>query len=271
MPFFSTTLADAKKIKKTRPGDAHKGTMGHAALIAGSYGMLGAAILSAKACLRSGVGKLTCFVTHLSYPILQVAVPEAIFHIGEEEELIQTYSFQEFQSIGIGPGIGLEKLHVPLLEKIFKQNIPLVLDADALNIMAAHPFLIDLVPPNTIISPHKKEFSRLFGENADAIEKAKSLQIYIILKGPNTLVATPEGNGYLNQSGNPGMATAGSGDVLTGILTGLLAQGYTPLETCRQGVFLHGLAGDIAAKKIGEDALIASDIISSIGEAYKEL
>ena len=245
--------------------------MGHAILVAGSYGMLGAAILSAKACLRSGVGKLTCFVSPLSYPILQVAVPEAIFYIGEENELIDTFSFKSFQSIGIGPGIGLQVNHIPLLKKIFFEQVPLVLDADALNTIAANPILLNKIPPHTILTPHQKEFERLFGTNGDAIEKAKEYQVYIILKGHNTLIATPEGTGFLNQSGNPGMATAGSGDVLTGILTGLLAQGYTPLETCRLGVFLHGLAGDLAVKLCGEDAMIASDLIDQIGNAYQQI
>jgi NAD(P)H-hydrate epimerase len=268
MPLQITGLDEARAIKKIRPIDAHKGSMGHAALIAGSFGMLGAAILSARACLRSGVGKLTCFVTAESYPILQVSVPEAIFHICEEEELIQDYSFQHFQSIGIGPGIGLQKMHVALLEKIFTQKIPLVLDADALNVMAAYPHLLDIIPPHTIITPHQKEFTRLFGEHADALEKAKVLQIYIIMKGPHTLVATPEGMGYQNQSGNPGIATAGSGDVLTGILTGLLAQGYSPYDASRLGVFLHGLAGDLAVTHCSEDSLIASDIVDNIGNTY---
>jgi ADP-dependent NAD(P)H-hydrate dehydratase / NAD(P)H-hydrate epimerase len=268
MPFQITGLSEAKAIRKIRPIDAHKGSMGHAALIAGSYGMLGAAILSARACLRSGVGKLSCFVSPQSYPILQSAVPEAIFQITETIENIHDYPFQ---SIGIGPGIGIHERHIPMLEKIFNLHIPLVLDADALNVMAAHKELIEKIPADTIITPHSKEFSRIFGENADPLERAKALHIYIILKGPHTLVATPEGIGYLNQSGNPGMATAGSGDVLTGIITGLLAQGYSPCDASRLGVYIHGLAGDLAVKVTGEEALIAGDLIEFIGKSFQQL
>ncbi len=277
--FETTGHAESKLIKKERSRFAHKGTMGHAALVAGSYGMLGAAILSARACLHSGVGKLSCFVPVKAYPIMQVAVPEVVYQIDKNENIVTDFPADaHFQSLGIGPGWGMHEEQVNLLRRIFHADIPLVIDADALNLLAAHPSLIAQIPKDSILTPHPKEFERLFGKTEHdidrierAMQKAAELQVYIIVKGHRTLVATPEGNGYFNMSGNPGMATAGSGDVLTGILTGLLAQGYTPLEACRLGVFLHGLAGDIAVKKTGEEAMIASDMIDQIGNAYKEL
>ena len=277
--FETTGHAEAKLIKKDRPRFAHKGTMGHAALVAGSYGMLGAAILSAKACLHSGVGKLTCFVPEKAYPIMQVAVPEVVYQIDQHENIIADFpADSRFQSIGIGPGWGIHEEQVNLLRRIFHTDIPLVIDADALNLLAAHSSLLEQIPKYSILTPHPKEFERLFGKtNCDidrielAMQKAAELQVYIIVKGHHTFIATPAGVGYFNISGNPGMATAGSGDVLTGILTGLLAQGYSPCDTSRLGVYLHGLAGDLAVKHTGEEAMIASDIIDQIGNAYKEL
>ena len=277
--FETTGHAEAKLIKKDRSLFAHKGTMGHAALIAGSYGMLGAAILAARASMHSGVGKLTCFVPGKAYPIMQVAVPEVVYQIDQNENIVTDFPADaHFQSIGIGPGWGIHEEQVNLLRRIFHADIPLVIDADALNLLSMHPDLLKQIPKGTILTPHPKEFERLFGKtNNDigrielAMQKAAELQVYIIVKGHRTLVATPEGIGYFNMSGNPGMATAGSGDVLTGILTGLLAQGYSPCDASRLGVYLHGLAGDLAVKLCGEDAMIASDVIDQIGNAYKRI
>ena len=277
--FETTGHAEAKELKKERPLFAHKGTMGHAATIAGSYGMLGATILAAKACLRSGVGKLTCFATHDNYPILQVAVPEVVYHLVSDEDIVTTFPpMPGFKSLGIGPGLGIHEEQVELLRQVFRSRIPLVLDADALNLLSMHAELLKYLPKQSILTPHPKEFERLFGKTEHdidrielAMQKAAELQVYIIVKGHRTLVATPAGVGYFNMSGNPGMATAGSGDVLTGILTGLLAQGYTPCDTSRLGVYLHGLAGDLAVKKTSEDAMIASDIIDHIGNAYQQI
>ena len=277
--FETTGYGEAKQLKKKRPLFAHKGTMGHAAFIAGSYGMLGASILAAKACLRSGVGKLTCYVTEDAYNIMQVAVPEVVYHIATDKDMVTNFiPIARFKSLGIGPGLGIHEEQVDLMRQVFRSRIPLVLDADALNLLSMHQYLLKYLPKQSIITPHPKEFERLFGKtNSDidrielAMQKAAELQVYIIVKGHRTLIATPEGTGYFNISGNPGMATAGSGDVLTGMLTGLLAQGYTPCDASRLGVYLHGLAGDLAVKQSGEEAMIAGDIISSIGKAYKEL
>lgn len=266
-----TRLEDAAGMFIKRPADAHKGIMGHAALIAGSYGMLGAAILAAIACLRSGVGKLTCFVSPDSYPIVQGSVPEAVFHILTEKEPIQVCDFSLFDSIGIGPGIGQKEEHTLMMDALFTQGIPMVLDADALNTIARHPHLKKSLPGNTILTPHRAEFERMFGKIADARKIAMEYGVVIVEKGPHSLVACPDGSAYLNDSGNAGMATAGSGDVLTGIITGLLARGYDAMNAARLGVFLHGSAGDLAVAETGKESLIAGDIIRFLAPAFLQI
>jgi ADP-dependent NAD(P)H-hydrate dehydratase / NAD(P)H-hydrate epimerase len=187
--------------------------------------------------------------------------------------------FSAFDVIGIGPGIGQHPSHKKLLKDLltnFKK--PLVIDADALNVLSKNKFLYKSIPPNSIITPHPKEFERLFGNvNSGfdriqlALTKAQELNIFIVLKGHYTLIATPDGKGYFNSTGNSGMATAGAGDVLTGIITGLLAQKYSPLNACILGVYLHGLSGDITAKTLSQEALIAGDIVDHLGDAFKEI
>jgi NAD(P)H-hydrate epimerase len=263
-----TRLEEAAGMLIKRPADAHKGTMGHAALIAGSYGMLGAAILSAKACLRSGVGKLTCFVSPDSYPIVQGAIPEAVFQIFTEKAPLHAFDFSQFDSIGIGPGIGRKEEHAILLDVLFSLGIPMVVDADALNTIARHPHLIKSLPENTILTPHRAEFERMFGKMVDARKIAVELGVVIVEKGPHSRIACPDGSAYLNDSGNAGMATAGSGDVLTGVITGLLARGYDAVSAARLGVFLHGSAGDLAAAENGEESMIAGDIIRFLASAF---
>jgi NAD(P)H-hydrate epimerase len=268
-------------IYKPRNRFAHKGNFGHALLIAGSYGKIGAAVLAAKACLRSGVGLLSCHIPKCGYDILQVASPEAMvmtdfnssFNTKIEDDLTK------YEAIGTGPGIGAASETKILLKEIFNSyRHPLVLDADALNIMATQKDLLKLIPAGSILTPHPKEFERLFGETENdferiqlALVKAKELNIVIVLKGHHTLIATPDGGAFFNNTGNAGMATGGSGDVLTGILTGLLAQKYSSVDTAILGVYLHGLAGDCAAKKISEEAMMAGDIIESLGEAFIEI
>jgi hydroxyethylthiazole kinase-like uncharacterized protein yjeF len=268
-PSSHTGLPEAARLFRRRPSDAHKGTMGHAALVAGSYGMLGAAILAARACLRSGVGKLTCFTDRMSYPILQSAVPEALFQICEISEEADALQSGRFQSIGIGPGIGTHTDHEDILRSAFSASTPLVLDADALNRLASQPSLWQGIPHGTVLTPHWGEYLRLFGDAADPSQMAVTHGVLIVLKGPGTRVYTPEGRTIVNRSGNAGMATAGAGDVLTGVLTGLLARGYPPEDASRLGVFLHGLAGDIAAERMGQESLIASDIIDSLPAAFQ--
>jgi ADP-dependent NAD(P)H-hydrate dehydratase / NAD(P)H-hydrate epimerase len=277
--FELTDLNFIKTIYKPRNKFSHKGNYGHAALLCGSYGMMGAAILSANACLRSGVGKLTSFVPKCGYGILQTAVPEAMCLVSGDDYILSANDIKKFDAVGIGPGIGLHPSHAILLKEIFQQiNKPILLDADALNIIGDNPSLLSLIPANSILTPHPKEFERLFGTTANdfdriylALQKSKELNLYIVLKGHHTFIATPESKGYFNNTGNAGMATAGSGDLLSGIITGLLAQQYTPLQACLMGVYLHGLAGDFAAAKLSPEAMIAGDIVQYIGEGFKIL
>jgi NAD(P)H-hydrate epimerase len=275
-----------KGIYKPRKKFAHKGHYGHAALLCGSAGMMGAAVLASLACLRSGAGKLTTIIPKCGYDILQTTVPEAMCMVSGDEYLLPVPETDQFTALGIGPGIGIHPTHKNLLAKIFKQaQKPVVIDADALNIIAENRELINLIPPRSILTPHPKEFERLFGkagnasvpdsQDFDRLELAKQRsvehQLYIVLKGHNSFISTPEGKGYFNTTGNAGMATAGCGDVLTGILTGLLAQGYSPLDSCLLGVYIHGLAGDIAAAENSQEAMLAGDIIECMGETFKQL
>ncbi len=270
---------DIIDILKPRKKFDHKGTFGHALLITGSYGMIGASILSALSCLRSGCGKLTLILPECGYEILQTSLPEAMI-IPNGSTCIQSINTSgKYKAIGIGCGIGKDPDTVQALKNYLNENSDsnLVLDADALNIIADEK-LLHKVPSNSILTPHIKEFERLFGISANSFERldiARSASIkhglYIILKGAYTCITTPDGIQYFNSTGNPGMATAGTGDVLTGILTGIFSQGYSVQDSCLLGVYLHGLAGDFALKKYGENALIASDIATHLPHAFKSL
>ncbi|WP_127129764.1 NAD(P)H-hydrate dehydratase [Pseudoflavitalea rhizosphaerae] len=275
--FIDESIVNA--ILQPRKKFAHKGNFGHAALIAGSMGMMGAALLSAKACLRSGVGKLTCYIPRAGYEIIQSRVPEAMCRIAGTDHIGSIDSFEGYSAIGAGPGLGREDDILRMLQSLFQQSkSTLVLDADALNVLSADKTLMEGLPRRTVITPHVKELERLFGASSNdfermetAREKSKELGITIVLKGAFSLVATPGGMAWFNSTGNPGMATGGSGDVLTGIITGLAAQGYIPEQAAIAGVFLHGLAGDLAAAAISEQALIASDITAFLGDAFLQL
>ncbi len=264
-------------IFKPRSKFAHKGKYGHAALVCGSSGMMGAAVLSSLACLKSGTGKLTSYIPKSGYDILQSTVPESMCFITGKDYLLSTPGLEKFNAVGIGPGIGIYPSHKKLLPEIFEQvNTPMVIDADALNLMAKKIGLLNQLPAHSILTPHPKEFEALFGHSENDFErlllakqKSKAYNIYIILKGHFSFISTPEGTCYFNSTGNPGMATAGSGDVLTGIITGLLAQGYKPNEAAILGAYLHGLAGDQAAGKYSEEAMIAGDIAACLGDAFK--
>lgn len=259
---------------KLRKNYAHKGNFGHALIIAGSYGKMGAAVLCAKACLRSGAGLVTAHVPDKGVNIMQITAPEAMCKADAGADIVTTidYPLQGYSALGIGPGLGnhadTQKLVAFVLEN-YRQ--PMVLDADALNILSENKSWLNRIPPNSILTPHPKEFSRLFGEQSNdferierAIEQSVRLKIIIVLKGHRTFIATPAGKGYFNTTGNAGMATGGSGDVLTGIITSLLAQGYTPAEAAIMGVYLHGLAGDGAAALYGMEAMIAGDITEAL-------
>ena len=251
--------------------DAHKGTMGQAALFAGSYGMAGAAILSGRACLRSGVGKLTCFTDERTYPMLQVCMPEAVFRIRSVGENAFDGSGPTFDAVGVGPGIGTGADGLEVLSMALKMRCPIVLDADALNLIAQHRRLSGSIPGNAVLTPHGAEYARLFGTDADPAEVSRRLGCILVMKGPNTRIHAPDGGAYRNTTGNPGMATAGSGDVLTGMILGLLARGYPPFEAACLGVFLHGRSGDLAARSIGQESLIASDLTDHLGPAFGSL
>ncbi len=270
-----------KHIYHKRKAFSHKGNFGHALLIAGSYGKMGAAVLSAEACLRSGAGLLTVHAPACGYEILQSTVPEAMVDADTEQYFISTVpkELMLYAAIGIGTGIGLHESTADMLMQLLHEtHQPIVLDADALNLLSIKQNLADYLHEDCILTPHPKEFERLFGKTSNdferkelALQKAKHLNCVIVLKGHHTFIACANGNAYFNSTGNPGMATAGSGDVLTGMLTGLLAQGYSAEEAAVLGVYLHGLAGDIAALHLSEEAMLAGDITKHLGKAFLQV
>ncbi|QNF32408.1 NAD(P)H-hydrate dehydratase [Adhaeribacter swui] len=268
------------KILKIRPKYGHKGSFGHALLISGSYGKMGATVLSSRACLRSGVGLLTVYCPAVGYNILQTAVPEAMTLTDPEDNYTsQLPDITTYNAIGIGPGLGKEAATRELVSKLLETTkVPLVIDADALNIISENENFKKSIPEGSILTPHPKEFERLAGKAQNDYYRLTLLKdfcqqhnCYVVLKGAHTCIGTPEGTYYFNSTGNPGMATGGTGDVLTGIITALVAQQYSPLEACILGVYLHGLAGDLAKANLGEQALLASDIVSYLGQAFLTL
>lgn len=270
----------AKQLVKGRNKFDHKGNFGHAQLIVGSKGMMGAAVLSAQACLRSGVGLLSLQIPEVGYNIMQTTVPEAMVnHVDEGSHISSMILDGKYDALGIGPGLGQHQDTLTALENLIEEcEKPLVLDADALNLIATKKTLLEKIPSGSILTPHVKEFERLFGATSNDFDRHRLLQlcadkydIYIILKGAHSCTATPEGESYFNSTGNHGMATAGSGDVLTGVITSLLAQGYDSKSASILGVYAHGLAGDLAAKKLGHSGLIASDIVSNLPMAFKQM
>lgn len=259
---------------------AHKGNMGNALLIAGSYGMGGAAVLATKACLRAGAGKVTIHSPKRNNMILQISVPEAVVHLDQEETIFsEAIDTEDYQALGIGPGLGQsETTAIALIAQLRRTQCPTVVDADALNMLANHRAWLMQLPKGLIFTPHPKEFDRLEGHSADSYERltkarelAERLQGYVILKGHHSALCCPDGHVTFNSTGNAGMATAGSGDVLTGIITALLARGYQQKEACLIGMYLHGLAGDIAARNLGMESLIASDIIQYLPQAFLKI
>ena len=267
-------------IIKPRKRFAHKGSFGHGLLIAGSYGMAGASILSAKACLRSGIGLLTVHTPIHNHDILQISIPEAIVQTDiHERYFAQPTDLSRYKAIAIGPGLGQEEdTALAMMEQIQGSNLPIILDADAINILSTHRNWLSRLPKRCILTPHLGELERLIGKCMDTYERltkvkelAAYLQSYIIVKGAWTTIVTPEGEYFFNPTGNPGMATGGSGDVLTGILLALVAQGYSREEACKLGVYIHGLAGDIAAEDMTETGMISSDIINALPNAWKKI
>jgi len=277
-------LVDGEMIQaifRPRKQFAHKGNFGHALIIAGSYGKMGAALLASRACLRTGAGLLTCHIPGCGYDILQTALPEAMILTDADEKINTEFpgDLSGYAVIGIGPGLGTDGRTMSLLDTILNSyKKPVVLDADGLNMVASNPSLFFSLPPYSILTPHPREFERMFGKSEDdfarlrlAIEKARDHECVIVLKGHYTFIAMPGGKGYFNSTGNPGMAKGGSGDALTGILTALLSQGYSSNEAALLGVYLHGLAGDLAAVDISQESMLPSDLIDHLGKAFLQL
>ena len=277
---FYLTEEYIQQLLKPRAKFSHKGTFGHSLLVVGSYGKMGAAIMSAHALLRSGAGLLTVCVPHCGYDIVQTSVPEAMALVnGNEFIQFSELDVKAYSAIGIGPGIGTENDTQHSVKVILESfSNPLVIDADALNAISLHKEWLKLIPQNSILTPHPKEFERLtknvsndFERHQLQIEFSKEYKVYVVLKGAHTCITTPDGKSYFNSTGNSGLAKGGSGDVLTGLITGLLAQGYTSFEANLIGVYVHGLAGDMTKEEKGEVAMIPTDVIENIPNAFKRL
>jgi NAD(P)H-hydrate epimerase len=272
--FYWIDKAYVRKIHRPRSSFSHKGTHGHALIVAGSYGKMGAAILCARGCLRGGTGLVTVHIPRSGLQIMQVAVPEAMCDPDKSDEVISSMNgeIKKYAAIGVGPGLGTAPETTDFLKKLFSSfHQPMVLDADALNIIAENK-LHHAIPKGAILTPHPKEFERLFGESENdfiriekAVKHARSLEVIIVLKGHYTFIADSHGNGHFNSTGNAGMATGGTGDVLTGLITGQLSQGYKPIAAAILGVYLHGAAGDLAASHLSQESIIASDIVDHLG------
>ncbi|WP_028981286.1 bifunctional ADP-dependent NAD(P)H-hydrate dehydratase/NAD(P)H-hydrate epimerase [Sporocytophaga myxococcoides] len=264
-------------LVKPRKKFSHKGDYGKALIMAGSFGMMGAAVLSGKACYRAGAGLVKFYTPKCGVQILQSALPEAILSADPEENFISKLpDLAGFNAVAAGPGWYEGDESTNVLRLLFEnKNLKLVLDAGALNVLSKNKDLLKSLPDNTILTPHPGEFKRLAGDFPDDYSRLDGLRKFsakykciVVLKGANTMVASPDGNVSFNSTGNPGMATAGSGDVLTGIIVSLLAQGYTPSFSAKLGVYLHGYAGDSAASKYGTASIIAEDIIEGIKDFY---
>jgi len=268
-----------KPLLKYRKKFDHKGIFGHGLLAGGSYGKMGAIVLGSRAALRSGAGLITCHIPACGNLVMQSSVPETmVIHDNNERYITDTGNTDFFDAVAIGPGMGTQQeSHEALRNLLLTCKKPLLIDADGLNILSANRDWFSLIPGKTILTPHPKEFERLAGKSVDSyarlqkqIEFSAKYNCIIVLKGAYTSVTSPEGEVWFNSTGNPGMATAGSGDLLTGMILSLLAQGYDPADAAITGVYLHGLAGDIAAEKSSYESVIASDIINEIGAAFNK-
>jgi len=279
-PYYLITKGYVKSLLKTRNKFSHKGTFGHSLLVSGSHGKMGAAILATKAALHSGAGLVTALVPQCGYEIIQTSCPEAMCLTSTESSyLVGDFDYSTFQSIGLGPGIGNQPGTSELVLKILQQaSCPLILDADALNILSQNKDWLRFLPKNAILTPHPKEFDRLFGISDSAfdrlkiqIDKSKEHSIYILLKGAHSSLSTPTGEVFFNSTGNPGMAKGGSGDVLTGMIASLLANSHPSKEAVILAMYLHGLAGDKAKELFMEYAMNATQLIDCIPKAYSSL
>ena len=269
-----------KPLVRPRYANDHKGTFGHVLLVAGAYGKMGAAIICARSILRAGAGLVTTHIPRVGYEIMQIGFPEAMCEVDEHRyHFTGIGELGDYDVVAIGPGLGkAPATRQGVLELVEKADKPLVVDADALNILAAAPGALEKLPAGSILTPHPKEFERLFGAARDDFarwevqrRRARELNLVILLKTGFTTIATPDGKLYYNTTGNPGMGTGGTGDALTGVLAGLLAQGYTPANAARLGVYLHGLAGDLAARELQQESLLAEDVVSHLGRAFGKI
>lgn len=279
-PLHYVMHASVKQIIHERQKFGHKGTFGHALLVAGSEGKTGAAILCSRAALRTGAGLVTAFVPEISRDVMQEAVPEVMTMTADEKHFIGgRIPCEKFDAIGLGPGIGTARETESSLKTMLGDYAgPMVWDADAINLLSENKTWLAFIPKQTILTPHPGEFDRLTEKHKSGFarmntqrEFAMKYGLIVVLKGAHTSIALPDGTVYFNSSGNPGMATAGSGDVLTGIITSLLAQDYSPTHAAVAGVYLHGLAGDIASSINGIESMIAGDIIENLGGAFRML
>lgn len=277
--WFYVNRKDVFPKLKNRSKFSHKGSLGHVCLFAGSSGMGGAAVLAALAALRCGSGLVTVVGMETNRQILQIAVPEAMYKT-------DISNIDKYGVFACGPGIGTSKEAQDMLQQVvsyiysyeksyLKKKIGCVFDADALNIISSNSDLMKMIPKNSILTPHPKEFDRLFGVSGNSLQrlqkarqKSMELNVIIILKGAYTSICIPDGNVYFNSTGNPGMATGGMGDVLTGIIAGLLAQGYSPKDSAVTGVYLHGLSADLALNTQSEESLLPRDVIENLGKSY---
>ncbi len=273
--YYFLEYEDIASTVKSRKKYSHKGNFGHGLLVAGGYGRMGAAVLAAKAAHRSGIGLLTAHIAKKCVDIMQISSPETMLSIdNDKKSLTSIENLEKYNAIGVGPAIGFEKNTVKLLKKLFssQKKKKFVIDADAITILGKNKKILEKLPAKSILTPHPKEFSRIINETKNnfirlQLQREFSIKhnVIIVLKGANTAISTPNGKVYFNSTGNPGMATGGSGDVLTGIILSLLAQNYKPEEAAKIAVYYHGLAADIAAHEVGQMTLIPSDIIDYLG------
>ena len=279
-PYHLTCLSDVAGLLPRRGKHTHKGNFGRALLVAGSEGMAGASVLSARAALRSGVGLLTMAIPRCNNDILQCAVPEAMTIPSSGDKYIASMpQTDKYTAIAVGPGLGTNpETESALLQLIENCKVPMVVDADALNILSRNKEYLSRLPQGSIITPHIGEFTRLVGECSGSFERlqraqqlARDCNICVVLKGAYTAVVAPCGDCFFNTTGNAGMATGGSGDVLTGVLLALLAQGVPSVDAARLGVYIHGAAGDFAAENVGETSLVASDIVDALPACWNKL
>lgn len=279
--FYLLQQQDIRPLLRPRPEFVTKSDLGSALIFAGSYGMMGAAVLAARGALRAGAGKVTVHSPRCGYVVMQSSVPSALYQPDAGELAIENFSLSHnYDSVAIGPGIGTSESTIVALEQFLKvanaNRRSLVLDADALNCIAARPSMLNFLPVLSILTPHAAEFDRMFGESATAeirlhraMEVASYHQVLIVLKGHYTAIVRPDGIVIFNSSGTPALATAGSGDVLTGIIAGLQAQGHKPEIAAFLGCFIHGVAGQISAERNGDYGVTSEDIAANVGRAIK--